>query len=153
MKNIFFFIFLLFFNPNITLVDILTPSPDIDPEKVISIQLSALMKNNIPYKNAGIEQTWEFAHPSNKLFTGPLSNFTNMMYSKSYFKMLNHQEHKIILVKKTKDESYFFIEIIDQIGNKYGFQWTVKKVLEKGRYNNCWMTIGVSQPMPLGNSA
>ena len=30
------------------------------------------MKNNDPYLNAGIEQTWEFAHPSNRAYTGPL---------------------------------------------------------------------------------
>ena len=43
--------------------EIIKPKPDIKPEEVISIQLSSLMKNDDPYKNAGIEQTWEFAHP------------------------------------------------------------------------------------------
>ena len=46
------------------LAEIKKPSPDIKPEDVIKIQLSSLMKNNEPYLNAGIEQTWEFAHPS-----------------------------------------------------------------------------------------
>ena len=45
------------------------------------------------------------------------------------------------------------IEITDKIGNKFGFTWTVKRVLIKGEWFNCWMTSGVSSPMPLAKSA
>ena len=41
--------------------ELLKPSPNLDPQEVISIQLNALKDNNSPYINAGIEQTWEFA--------------------------------------------------------------------------------------------
>tara|TARA_Y100001970_G_scaffold290897_1_gene426168 strand:+ start:2507 stop:2965 length:459 start_codon:yes stop_codon:yes gene_type:complete len=136
-----------------SLSGILKPNPKIKPEEVILIQLSALQNNNIPYDNAGIEQTWEFAHPSNKEFTGPLSNFTNMMYSKQYSIILNHKNHKIINVKNDDEISFFFVEITDFSGNRFGFQWTVKKVVEDGILKNCWMTIGVSQPMPIAKSA
>ena len=61
--------------------DLIKPNADIKPNEVISIQLKALMKNNTPYENAGIIQTWEFAHPQNRKFTGPLSNFIAMMNS------------------------------------------------------------------------
>ena len=33
------------------------------------------MKNNYPNKDAGIKQTWEFAHPNNQRITGPLERF------------------------------------------------------------------------------
>ena len=75
-----------------------------------------------------------------------------MMYSKHYSIILNHQDNKIIVVKKEENISYFFIEIIDKFGNKFGFQWIVEKVVSKGIYNNCWMTIGVSEPMQLSKS-
>ena len=42
----------------------------IKPDEVIKIQLKGLMQNDIPYKDSGIEQTWEFAHPNNQKFTG-----------------------------------------------------------------------------------
>ena len=55
---------LLFLKPS--LADIIKPSIEIEPEQVIKIQLSALMKNDNPYKDRGIIQTWEFAHPNNQ---------------------------------------------------------------------------------------
>ena len=67
--------FIILFTTSV-FAEIIKPKPDIKPEEVISIQLSSLMKNDDPYKNAGIEQTWEFAHPSNRAYTGPIQKFT-----------------------------------------------------------------------------
>ena len=55
--------------------EIIKPSINIKPAQVIKIQLEGLKKNDIPNKDQGIEQTWEFAHPSNQRFTGRLSRF------------------------------------------------------------------------------
>ena len=129
------------------------PNPLINPLSVITIQLEALKENNSPYEDAGIEQTWEFAHPQNRQYTGPLSNFKLMMRSNSYSLMLNHSNHNIIFVSMDENTANYFIEITDKIGNKFGFTWTVKKVLTQGEWLNCWMTSGVSSPMPLAKSA
>ena len=83
-----YLILLLIIVTNIAFAELLKPNPKLKAEEVISIQLFALKKNNYPYKNAGIDQTWEFAHPSNRIFTGPLKKFTTMMYSPSYSIML-----------------------------------------------------------------
>ena len=77
MRIILFFIILLIVKS--THAELLKPSPNLEPQKIISIQLQALKDNNNPYKNSGIEQTWEFAHPSNRKFTGPLSKFIKMI--------------------------------------------------------------------------
>ena len=76
-----------------------------------------------------------------------------MMYSPAYSKMINHQDFNIIFVSNKDDISYYFIELIDKSGDEYGFQWTVQKVLIDGKYKNCWMTIGVSQPILLSNTS
>ena len=144
-------IFCLYFIPS--KAELLKPNPSIKPEEVISIQLSALKNNNFPFKNAGISQTWEFAHPQNRRYTGPLEKFTQMMYSSSYAIMLNHDFHKIIPVSQKNNIAYFFIELTDKIGNKFGFQWTLQKIIVNGDFKNCWMTIGVSQPMTLAKSS
>ena len=57
---------------------------------MVEIQLKALKNNNKPYENAGIEQTWEFAHPSNKQTTGPLSKFIQLLNANSYNILLDH---------------------------------------------------------------
>ena len=132
--------------------ELLKPEPSIKPSEVISIQLTALQTNSSPFENAGIAQTWEFAHPNNREYTGPLKNFTKMMYSSSYQIMLDHQSHNITLVAEEEDMAFFFIELTDRIGNEYGFQWTLQKVLTDGQFYDCWMTIGVSRPISLAQS-
>jgi len=144
------FIFLLI-NSSI-FADLIKPTPNIMPKEVIVIQLEALMKNNTPYIDSGIAQTWEFAHPQNRQYTGPLSNFTSMMKSGSYISMLEHLRYNIISVFKDDNTANYFVELTDKNGNKLGFTWTLKKVLIKGKFKDCWMTTSVSKPLPLAKS-
>ena len=51
--------------------ELINPKINIDPVEVIKIQLEGLQKNDLEYKDSGIEQTWNFAHPNNKKNTGP----------------------------------------------------------------------------------
>ena len=133
--------------------DMIKPDPSISAKEVISIQLKALQINNSPFEDAGIEQTWEFAHPNNRKYTGPLNNFIRMLKNPSYSMMLDHLEHNIIPVEEEETVSYYFVELTDINGKKYGFEWTVQKVIENGKYKDCWMTIGVSTPMPLSQAS
>jgi len=146
-------IILILLISKIVSAELFKPNPGLLPEDVISIQLVALQNNNIPYKDAGIEQTWEFAHPINRKFTGPLPKFISMMNTSAYSMMLNHFNHNIIFIQQNEIQSLFFIEMIDNNGNKVGFQWIVEKVQSEDKYNNCWMTTGVSLPMDISNSA
>ena len=144
--------FIILFSTSL-LAELLKPTPEINPEEVVKIQLSSLMNNNEPYLNAGIEQTWEFAHPSNRAFTGPIQRFTQMMYAPSYAVMLDHKKHDIIEVKLDKNIAYFFIELTSIDGKIFGFKWTLEKVKEEGGFKDCWMTTAVSTPMPLSTSS
>ena len=100
---LYLLIFIFIFISKFSYAELLKPSPLLKPEQVIAIQLKALNNNDNPYKNFGIEQTWEFAHPDNRKFTGPLENFTRMMFSSSYKNMINHNKHKINLIQKQID--------------------------------------------------
>ena len=144
--------FIILFSTSL-LAELLKPTPEINPEEVVKIQLSSLMNNNEPYLNAGIEQTWEFAHPSNRAFTGPIQRFIQMMYAPSYAVMLDHKKHDIIKVKLDKNIAYFFIELTSTDGKIFGFKWTLEKVKEEGVFKNCWMTTSVSTPMPLSTAS
>ena len=141
--------FLISFNIN---AEMIKPDPKISAKDVISIQLKALQNNNVPFENAGIVQTWEFAHPDNRLATGPLQNFT-LMILKSFTVMINHKSHKIKLLKKNDILSFYIIEIEDKNSNQYQFQWVVQKVEKNEKFKNCWMTVNVSMPIFLNNAA
>ena len=152
MKKFFYTIIFLLFSFNIN-AEMIKPDPSISPKDVILIQLEALQTNNMPFKDAGIEQTWEFAHPNNRIYTGPLNNFIRMIKNPSYSMMIDHLEHNIIPVEERDTSSYYFVELTDINGKKYGFEWTVEKVIENGEFKDCWMTVGVSTPMPLSQAS
>jgi hypothetical protein len=60
---------------NSSKAEILKPNSNIKPSEVVKIQLSGLQKNDLEFKDSGIEQTWNFAHPNNKKVTGPVTQF------------------------------------------------------------------------------
>ena len=141
------------FISDITLAELLKPNPSLKPIEVVSIQLNALKDNNNPYLNAGVAQTWEFSHPSNRKYTGPFEKFVNMMYTPSYIIMIDHTDHNIIYVSDRDFIIHYFVEITNKEGNKFGFTWTLEKVIAESKFKDCWMTTAVSQPLPLAKSA
>ena len=140
----------LFLNPS--LAEIIKPSKEIDPGQVIKIQLSALMKNDNPYKDRGIIQTWEFAHPNNQKITGPLEKFKNMIKTDSYSMLINHSNHEILEVYMSSKIATFEVTVLDDEKKYYKFKWQVEKYDREGELKNCWLTTAVSQPILLGSS-
>ena len=132
--------------------DLTKPNDGIEPYQVVNIQLTGLKNNDIPNKDYGIEQTWEFAHPSNKKYTGPLPKFINLLNSESYKMLLNHIENEIIEVFKSNNRYGFEVTILAKDKNYYKFQWVVEKYYEEGSLKDCWLTALVSSSVSLGSS-
>ena len=114
------------------------------------IQLKSLKNNNTPYKDAGIEQTWEFAHPFNKATTGPLEKFKQMIYSESYKILISHENTKTVILKESPDKFIFKVYILSKEKKRYYYIWQIEKVKREGDLKNCWMTTAVSDPIYLG---
>jgi len=110
--------------------DIIKPNNGIEPYQVVKIQLRSLKKNDDPFKNAGIEQTWEFAHPNNKKFTGPLERFKTLLSSESYKMLLNHIDHNIVEIKTTDSLASYEVTILGEGKNYYKFRWMVEKYIQ-----------------------
>ena len=143
--------FLIFFIITNTLnADLVKPRPTLKPLDVLLIQLNSLKNNNSPYVDAGIEQTWEFAHPNNKTITGPLNRFKEMLYSKSYEILISHENSDITVLKETENISIYKVVILTKKKKKYYYIWQVEKVLIDGDFKNCWMTTSVSAAKFLG---
>ena len=132
--------------------DIIKPSSEILPYQVVKIQLKGLSNNNKTNTDEGIKQTWEFAHPSNKKNTGPLSKFTSMLKGKSYKVLIDHLDSEIIEIFKSSNQYGFEVTILSNDKNYYKFQWIVEKYYEEGPLKDCWLTISVSNPVSLGSS-
>ena len=132
--------------------ELIKPNSNIEPYKVVKIQLTSLMKNNYPNKDAGIKQTWEFAHPNNQRVTGPLERFKIMLKGDSYKMLLNHLDHKIVAVKIINGVADYEVTVLDIEKKYYKFNWRVEKYILDGELKDCWLTTMVSQPIPLGSS-
>ena len=148
-----FSVALIFFcNFSFTKADLLIPDNSILPSKVIKIQLDALMNNDKEFEDSGIEQTWNFAHPSNKRNTGPLPNFKMMIKGNSYQMLLNHLSHTITELGSSDNWAQFEVVILDKDKIYHKFNWQVEKFLMEGPLQGCWLTTIVSRPIPLGSS-
>ena len=132
--------------------DVIKPNNGIEPYQVVKIQLRSLKNNDDPFKNAGIEQTWEFAHPNNKKYTGPLDKFKTLLSSESYKMLLNHIDHNIVEVKMTDSLASYEVTILGEGKNYYKFRWMVAKYNLDEPLKDCWLTTAVSQPVSLGSS-
>tara|TARA_Y100000590_G_C15174877_1_gene808843 strand:- start:53 stop:550 length:498 start_codon:yes stop_codon:yes gene_type:complete len=132
--------------------DIIKPNSEIEPNQVVKIQLNSLMNNDEPNLNNGIKQTWEFAHPSNKKYTGPLSKFITLLKGQNYKMLINHLDNEIVEVFKTTNKYGFEVTILSNDKNYYKFQWVVEKFYDEGPLKDCWLTISVSNPISLGSS-
>ena len=132
--------------------ELIKPNIEIEPDQVIQIQLNGLMNNDKPNQDYGIKQTWEFAHPSNKKYTGPLPRFINLLKSESYKMLINHLDSEIIEVFKSSNQYGFEITILGNDKKYYKFQRKVEKYYDEGPLKNCWLTTLVSNPVSLGSS-
>ena len=136
----------------ITKADLINPSSLIKPKEVIKIQLSGLMKNDDQFKDSGIEQTWNFAHPNNKKNTGPFPKFKIMIKGNSYKMLLNHLSHTITKLGSDDSWAQFEVVILDKEKIYHKFNWQVEKYTMEGPLKDWWLTTIVSNPVPLGSS-
>ena len=152
MKILFKVLFVLLFTTNFAQAEIVKPNNGIEPYQVVKIQLRGLMENDNPKMDSGIEQTWEFAHPENQKYTGPLENFKKMLKGDSYSMLINHLDHEVVEVYNNDKLATFEVTVLDKDKKYYKFKWQVEKYLGEGPLNNCWLTTAVSQPVSTGSS-
>ena len=100
----------------------------------------------MPTPDAGIEQTWLFAHPDNKRVTGPLSRFAAMIKGPHYRMLIGHRSYALKPIVRTDETAVFAVSVVTANGQNVEFQWQVSKV-ETGEYAGAWMTVSVSPPL------
>ena len=152
LQIIFKIFTILFISSSVVNAELIKPTSDIAPVEVIKIQLTGLQKNDQNYKDSGIEQTWNFAHPKNKINTGPLPHFKMMIKGNSYQMLLNHLSHTISEIGSSDKWAQFEVIILDKEKIYHKFNWQVEKYTMEGPLKDCWLTTMVSSPIPLGSS-
>jgi len=148
-----FKLFIIFFAfVSVSKAELIKPNNKIEPIEVVKIQLLGLQKNDDKFEDSGIEQTWNFAHPSNKKVTGPLNRFKKMIKGNNYQMMINHLSHNITQIRGGDSWVQFEVILLDKEKTYHKFNWQVEKYMQDGPLKDCWLTTMVSSPEPLGKS-
>tara|TARA_B100001769_G_scaffold265893_1_gene251605 strand:+ start:79 stop:534 length:456 start_codon:yes stop_codon:yes gene_type:complete len=151
MTNIIVLSILLFFSKISFADNLVKPSPDINPIDVVEVQLFALQSND--ETDFGIRQTWEFAHPRNKMATGPLPRFTSMIKTPAYSILLNNLKFETKEIFNDGKTAGIAVRIEAKDNKAYTYMWTLEKIIEEGPLNGNWMTSGVSSPRLLAEGS
>ena len=151
MKNIIILAILLLSSKIAFADNLVKPSPDINPIDVVEVQLFALQSND--ESDFGIRQTWEFAHPRNKMATGPLPRFTSMIKTPAYSILLNNLKFETREIFNDGKTAGIAVRIEAKDNKAYTYMWTLEKITEEGPLKGIWMTSGVSSPRLLAEGS
>ena len=120
----------------------LTPGPQLSPEQVVQYQINALQRNDEPRTDAGIERAFRFASPSNKISTGPLEKFAQIVKSAAYAPLLNSIASSIIGFDLEGGQARVAVKVFAPSGRRLTYVFVLSKQ-SAGEFANCWMTDAV----------
>jgi hypothetical protein len=120
----------------------LTPGPQLSPEQVVQYQINALQRNDEPRTDAGIERAFRFASPSNKISTGPLEKFAQIVKSAAYAPLLNSIASSIIGLDLEDGQARVAVKVFAASGRRLTYVFVLSKQ-SAGEFVNCWMTDAV----------
>ena len=116
------------------------PEPELKPNDVVRLQLLAMQQNDD--SDFGIEVTFRFASPSNKIQTGPLKRFIRLVRNPSYRPLLNHINATFLELNIQEDFAVQDVIITTSNGERIGYRFRLS--IQKGPlYPGCWMTDSV----------
>ena len=139
---------LFILNLNKVYSDVL-PNDIFSSAEVVELQMTSLQTNS-KINNLGIYQCWLFAHPENKKYTGPFTNFKSMISDTSYNVLLNSLKFKTKLLSKNKKVTKFSVDVDAYDNKRYNLTWVLEKTYLNKDCMNCWMTTSVTQPKFIG---
>ena len=133
------------------------PSPALAPERVVAIQLDALQHNDTPSPDFGIETTFAFASPANRVATGPFDRFARLVKAPAYRPMLNFVRAELGPMRVEGDQARQRVTVVTAGGRRVSYIFLLSRQ-QGGTYAGCWMTDGVTRvndaaPLPHGMRA
>lgn len=136
----------------------IAPNPEWSPEEVVQRQMEALIASNTDPE--AIANCFALASPSNRLVTGPLERFAAMVAGPNYRALL---EARTFLVGKAIQQDRFaavLVTLMTHEGQPYAYRFLLSQQTgelagstdstgdDHNRWQDCWMTDGVSRVSP-----
>lgn len=121
------------------------PHPKLPPEEVVRLQLAGL--GDAKAGGVGILQCFCLASPGNRVVTGPLERFGQMVRNEPYHCMTRPRALLIGRPQYGDDVARLLVTIIDDEHNVRAFAFVLSKQKEKP-FQDCWMTEAVLSAFP-----
>ncbi len=118
------------------------PDPSLAPQDVVSIQIEALGTNDTPYKDRGLEVTFNFASPANRRMTGPLARFKAMVRGPTYGPMIDHRGARFENLVVEDDSARIDVVLTSKDGVYLGYRFFLSRQ-HGNAYEGSWMTDAV----------
>lgn len=126
-----------------------TPSPNFSPTDVVNIVLGGMANNDSPTPDAGLQQAFQFASPSNKKATGPFWHFKAIVEQRAYAPLINHTSRTLGTPRFTgKNAATVPLVVVGTNGEVAGYLWSLSKQIG-GDHIGSWLTDSVVR-VPLG---
>ena len=109
---------------------------------MVQVQIDALRRNDIPKPDAGIRRSFRFASPSNRLITGPLAHFIEIVRSPAYSPLLNSISATVEASEVDGDDAKVLVQILSGSGQQVYYLFLLSKQ-QAGECQGCWMTDAV----------
>jgi hypothetical protein len=122
--------------------DLPQPSTELQPGEVVQIIIDALAENDHPFPDAGIETTFNFASPANKVNTGPLERFVTLVKGPVFGKMINHRDSTLSKVIFEGNKALRLVQIIGKNNETLYFAFRLG-LQQEGDYVGMWLTEAV----------
>jgi hypothetical protein len=118
------------------------PHVSLTPAQAVHAQMEALANNDDPYGDHGIEVAWRFASSENKVFTGPLGRFKQMVRGPVYGPMIGHGSAAYEIISADGGEAVIDV-ILRTPGRAFaGYRFRLSRQ-KGGPCDGCWMTDAV----------
>jgi hypothetical protein len=121
------------------------PAESLGPREVVRIQMDAFRMNNDD--NDGIRIAFRFASPANKMATGPLPRFAQMMMQGSYRPMLEAESVTVGTPEERDGISRIRVDLTTQEGESAAYYFYLRRQ-SAGSCEGCWMTEAVEVVPP-----
>ena len=123
------------------------PDAALSPEEVVRIQVGTLGENDDPGPDSGVEVSFRFVSPANKMMTGPIERFKVMVHSPHYEPMINHRSATFENVVIDGDNAAIDVILLTKDNDFRGYRFVLSRQIV-GSCVGCWMTDSVA-PFPV----
>ena len=118
------------------------PAPELGPGEVVKIQLEALRGNDA--QDSGIQLCFRFASPGNKVHTGPVERFGQMIRQEPYALMLSYLDVQYEPIEIAENRARQRVTLIGPTeAITYVFLLSRQLEAAEGGCKGCWMTDAV----------